>query len=551
MAKARRGSHGKRALSHSVKKILRRNGASNIKCKKVKRKQESVGPQKQRQDTDYKLKKYGGNTGRRGDDVEMKEPKATAARREAHAALGKQLRQESLAKRRGISLSADAGAAAAALGGDDADGGRLDGGAAADAAERALASAPPAQRSFHRELSRVLQMADVLIEVLDARDPMGCRCMPLEDAVLQRWTSKRVVLLLNKADLVPADVLSRWLTHLRQYFPTLPFKASTQGKAPTQGRGQVAGGAAGRAEAFGADGLLQLLKNYSRSLNLKTAINVGIVGYPNVGKSSVINSLKRARAVNVGATPGVTTVAQTVALDAKVKLIDCPGIVFRRAKSADEEAEVALRNCVKVEQIADPLPAIAAILRKVAVERLRAQYDVGAFADASEFLALVALKRGKMGKGGAADTQAAARIVLHDWGAGNIRYHTEPPAPAAAVTLVGALAAGFDVPEAPRVEPAAAAGDGAAAAAPAAPAAAAAAAPAAADGMEVQANSALVEAVHGGGERGHAAKKAARQKAARAQDLSDEHSRYNLQVNRAIRKKQKTDKKKARKGGLI
>ena len=52
-------------------------------------------------------------------------------------------------------------------------------------------------------------------------------------------------------------------------------------------------------------------------------------------------------------------------------------------------------------------------------------------------------------------------------------------------------------------------------------------------------------------ERGHAAKKAARQKAARAQDLSDEHSRYNLQVNRAIRKKQKTDKKKARKGGLI
>ena len=268
-------------------------------------------------------------------------------------------------------------------------------------------------------------MADVLIEVLDARDPMGCRCMPLEDAVLQRWTSKRVVLLLNKADLVPADVLSRWLTHLRQYFPTLPFKASTQGKAPTQGRGQVAGGAAGRAEAFGADGLLQLLKNYSRSLNLKTAINVGIVGYPNVGKSSVINSLKRARAVNVGATPGVTTVAQTVALDAKVKLIDCPGIVFRRAKSADEEAEVALRNCVKVEQIADPLPAIAAILRKVAVERLRAQYDVGAFADASEFLALVALKRGKMGKGGAADTQAAARIVLHDWGAGNIRYHTE------------------------------------------------------------------------------------------------------------------------------
>ena len=231
-------------------------------------------------------------------------------------------------------------------------------------------------------------------------------------------------------------MLSRWLTHLRQYFPTLPFKASTQGKAPTVAAARWrAAPVAPRPSAPTV--VLVLLKNYSRSLNLKTAINVGIVGYPNVGKSSVI-SCTQAR-VNVGATPGVTTVAQTVALDAKVKLIDCPGIVFRRAKSADEEAEVALRNCVKVEQIADPLPAIAAILRKVAgaaaraVRRQRLRRRLRA-------RAAVALKRGKMGKGGAADYQAAARIVLHDWGAGNIRYHTEPPAPAAAVTLVGALA---------------------------------------------------------------------------------------------------------------
>ena len=61
---------------------------------------------------------------------------------------------------------------------------------------------------------------------------------------------------------------------------------------------------------FGGEDLLQLLKNYSRSLNMKTAITVGIVGYPNVGKSSVINSLKRTRAVFTGSTPGLTTTAQ-------------------------------------------------------------------------------------------------------------------------------------------------------------------------------------------------------------------------------------------------
>jgi hypothetical protein len=54
----------------------------------------------------------------------------------------------------------------------------------------------------------------------------------------------------------------------------------------------------------------QLLKNYSRNQNLKTAITVGIVGFPNVGKSSIINSLMRTRAVGVGSTPGFTRQAQ-------------------------------------------------------------------------------------------------------------------------------------------------------------------------------------------------------------------------------------------------
>lgn len=61
---------------------------------------------------------------------------------------------------------------------------------------------------------------------------------------------------------------------------------------------------------LGADSLLQLLKNYCRTNGVKTSITVGIIGYPNVGKSSLINSLKRSRAVGVSSTAGFTRTVQ-------------------------------------------------------------------------------------------------------------------------------------------------------------------------------------------------------------------------------------------------
>jgi nuclear GTP-binding protein len=88
-------------------------------------------------------------------------------------------------------------------------------------------------------------------------------------------------------------------------------------------------------------------------LQLKLAITVGIVGLPNVGKSSLINSLKRSRVVNVGSTPGVTRSMQEVQLDKKVKLLDCPGVVM--LKSSNSGVSVALRNCKRVEKMEDPV----------------------------------------------------------------------------------------------------------------------------------------------------------------------------------------------------
>ena len=445
---------GKRAqrMTHSVKKLKRRAGDTSVKARKAKRKPPSHPGHKAIGKHQAKMK-------------ELANPavvEATKERAVQYAADGKKSRLDLIARRRGIVLGAgslqggaaamDDGSAAAAEPERELD---LEADAdAMNAAKRALALAPAEQRTFHKELSTVLKAADILLEVIDARDPMGCRCLPLEDAVLAKCRTKKIVLILNKVDLVPPDVTQRWLKYLRQYFPTLPFKASTQNQREL-GRGAQSA-SVGKlssygSEAYGGEALLQLLKNYSRSINMKTAITVGIVGYPNVGKSSVINSLKRARAVHVGAAPGVTTHAQLVAIDSKVKLMDCPGIIFARAQTEEERAEVMLRNCVRVEKLDDPAVPVEAILRKVPAEQLRRKYAVGAYEGALEFLTLVAAKQGKLRKGGAPDHEAAARAVLHDWNAGVIKYHTEPPAPTGGVEIVDQYGDGFDWQAAARV----------------------------------------------------------------------------------------------------
>lgn len=102
-------------------------------------------------------------------------------------------------------------------------------------------------------LSQVIDASDVIVEVLDARDPQGSRCPQLEEAVLQREGNKKILLLLNKigkqaknerqfepvlrsfefcslcfvADLVPKENLEKWIGFLQKEFPVVAFKAST------------------------------------------------------------------------------------------------------------------------------------------------------------------------------------------------------------------------------------------------------------------------------------------------------------------------------------
>jgi len=84
------------------------------------------------------------------------------------------------------------------------------------------------KKTFYKEFKKVVEASDVIIEVLDARDPLGCRCPQLEELIMGSGKSKKLVLLLNKIDLIPKDIAEKWLKYLRNEHPAVLFKASTQ-----------------------------------------------------------------------------------------------------------------------------------------------------------------------------------------------------------------------------------------------------------------------------------------------------------------------------------
>lgn len=315
-----------------------------------------------------------------------------------------------------------------------------------------LASKENSRKAYDKVFKQVAEAADVILYVLDARDPEGTRSREVEREIMAAdGGSKRLILILNKIDLVPPPVLKGWLVHLRRYFPTLPLKASN---------------GAPNAHSFDhkhltvkgtSETLFKALKSYAQSSQLKRAISVGVIGYPNVGKSSVINALMArlnrgsSNACPTGAEAGVTTSLREVKLDSKLKLIDSPGIVFpnaeksgKKSKKDNEEARLVLLNAVPPKQITDPIPAVNLLLKRLSTSETLFQKMLDVYGipplfptggdKTTDFLIQVARKRGRLGKGGVPNINSAAMTVITDWRDGRIQGWVTPPSQPAATT---------------------------------------------------------------------------------------------------------------------
>ncbi|XP_062322452.1 nucleolar GTP-binding protein 2 [Osmerus eperlanus] len=257
------------------------------------------------------------------------------------------------------------------------------------------------------ELYKVIDSSDVVIQVLDARDPLGTRSQSIETYIKKEKHWKHLIFVLNKCDLIPAWVTKRWVAVLSQEYPTLAFHASLT-------------------NSFGKGSLIQLLRQFGKLHTDKKQISVGFIGYPNVGKSSVINTLRSKKVCNVAPLAGETKVWQYITLMRRIFLIDCPGVVY---PSEDSESDIVLKGVVQVEKIKNPEEHIAAVLERAKPEYIQKTYRIPSWTSAEDFLEKMAFRTGKLLKGGEPDLPTVSKMVLNDWQRGRIPFFVKPPGP--------------------------------------------------------------------------------------------------------------------------
>ncbi|KAL9061110.1 MAG: hypothetical protein Q9162_000255 [Coniocarpon cinnabarinum] len=256
------------------------------------------------------------------------------------------------------------------------------------------------------ELYKVIDSSDVLIQVLDARDPEGTRCHHVEKYMKTEAPHKHLLLILNKCDLVPTKVAATWVKHLSTSHPTLAFHSSLK-------------------NPFGKGSLISLLRQFSALHKNRHQISVGLIGYPNTGKSSLINTLRSKRVCKTAPIPGETKVWQYITLMKRIYLIDCPGVV--PPNRSDSDGDLLLRGVVRVENVEHPAQYVHAALDMCERRHVERTYGIGGWKDAHEFLEKLAERSGKLLKGGERDVDGVAKMFLNDFLRGKVPWFVKPP----------------------------------------------------------------------------------------------------------------------------
>ena len=259
---------------------------------------------------------------------------------------------------------------------------------------------PGHMHSTRKAIAERLPDIDVVIELLDARLP-GSSANPMLAGLTQ---GKPTLKVLNKQDLADPELTASWLAHYRA-------------RPGTQALGLDASVSGAARQLVAACRELAPLRG-----GMVKPVRVMICGIPNVGKSTLINTLIGQRAAKTGDEPGITKIEQKIVLASDFYLFDTPGMLWPRISVEQSGYHLAAsggigRNAYDEEEVA---LALLASVRERYADRLQARYKLDDFAGLSDeaLLERVGRSRGGLLPGGHVNLQKAAEIAINDFRSG-------------------------------------------------------------------------------------------------------------------------------------
>lgn len=293
---------------------------------------------------------------------------------------------------------------------------------------------------FWRQLWRVIERSDVIVQIVDARNPLLFRCIDLELYVNEVSENKLNMILLNKADFLTEKQRQYWADYFTTIGVKVAFFSATAKSEEDDNESEndktndedlnntnevvdknivdvekvkkdivalenaVEETAAklseltnkikdavqdineervenenqiilNSCELLSREGLIKLFKNIHKNLKVtENVTTIGLVGYPNVGKSSTINTLLTYKKVSVSATPGKTKHFQTLFLDRDLLLCDCPGLVM--PSFVFTKADMILNGILPIDQMRDHIPSVNLVCNLIPKHILEDTYGI-------------------------------------------------------------------------------------------------------------------------------------------------------------------------------
>lgn len=257
------------------------------------------------------------------------------------------------------------------------------------------------RRKEHREIYEMIAEADVTLQVLDARFPQKCRSKTLEQFAKSK--NKQLICCINKADLIPHEVAEQWKKIISKEIPTV-FLSALDRQGTTFIRQQI-----------------RRFSSHKETL-------VCVVGYPNVGKSSLINVLRGKKSAPTSPLAGYTRHLRQVKITSTLRLIDTPGISPSDNLSTEEEVFL---GTISPEDITNPDLVCTFIIERFKEQKLEKELEnylgTNITGTTDEILEFLAKKRGLISKNAEPKPDEAARILIRDFMAGKILYYEKPP----------------------------------------------------------------------------------------------------------------------------